>query len=165
MSQLTFKFPFKTNYFEEDFYVSANNFSAYKLIESWPKWSSRYINIDRNIDLIFFQNDENKSFEEAIVAIKKEITQIWKEQNLIDVNTPSFLDFFLKIKQKDDYLKFKFILDSIDIIETYSVLEMTSSYSKIRIKYRGKVNKIKDKLSTQKINIRIVNNIWKIRIN
>ena len=45
MSQLTFKFPFKTNYFEEDFYVSSNNFEAYKLIESWPKWSSRYINI------------------------------------------------------------------------------------------------------------------------
>ena len=45
MSQLIFKFPFKTNYFEEDFYVSSNNFEAYKLIESWPKWSSRFINI------------------------------------------------------------------------------------------------------------------------
>jgi chromosomal replication initiation ATPase DnaA len=45
MSQLIFKFPFKTNYYEEDFYVSSNNFSAYKLIESWPKWSSRYVNI------------------------------------------------------------------------------------------------------------------------
>jgi len=45
MSQLIFKFPFKVNYFEEDFYVSTNNFSVYKLIESWPKWSSRYINI------------------------------------------------------------------------------------------------------------------------
>jgi len=45
MRQLTFKFPFKTNYFEEDFYVSSNNFEAYKLIESWPKWPSRYINI------------------------------------------------------------------------------------------------------------------------
>ena len=45
MSQLTFKFPFKTNYFEEDFYVSTNNFSAYKLIENWPKWPSRFVNI------------------------------------------------------------------------------------------------------------------------
>ena len=45
MDQLTFKFPFKTNYFKEDFYVSANNFEAYKLIETWPKWSSRFINI------------------------------------------------------------------------------------------------------------------------
>ena len=45
MDQLIFKFPFKTNYFEEDFYVSDNNFEAYKLIESWPKWTSRFINI------------------------------------------------------------------------------------------------------------------------
>ena len=45
MSQLTLKFPFKANYFKEDFYVSTNNFNAYKLIEDWPKWPSRYINI------------------------------------------------------------------------------------------------------------------------
>ena len=45
MNQLTFKFPFKTNFFEEDFYVSTNNFEAYKLIKSWPKWSGRFVNI------------------------------------------------------------------------------------------------------------------------
>ena len=45
MSQLTFKFPFKVNYYEEDFFVSSNNFEAYKLIESWPNWPSRFINI------------------------------------------------------------------------------------------------------------------------
>ena len=45
MNQLIFKFPFKTNYFEEDFYVAANNFNAYKLIESWPNWPGKNINI------------------------------------------------------------------------------------------------------------------------
>ena len=45
MSQLTFKFPFKTTYFEKDFFVSTNNFEAYKLIESWPKWPDKKINI------------------------------------------------------------------------------------------------------------------------
>jgi len=45
MNQLTFKFPFKTSYFEKDFYVSSNNFLAYRLVESWPKWTSNYINI------------------------------------------------------------------------------------------------------------------------
>ena len=45
MSQLTSRFPFKTNYFEEDFYVAANNFNAYKLIESWPNWPGKNINI------------------------------------------------------------------------------------------------------------------------
>ena len=45
MSQLIFKFPFKTSYFEKDFFVSSNNFEAYKLIESWPKWPDKKINI------------------------------------------------------------------------------------------------------------------------
>ena len=45
MSQLTFKFPFKTTYYENDFYVSSNNFEAYKLIENWPKWPGRFVNI------------------------------------------------------------------------------------------------------------------------
>ena len=45
MSQLVFKFPFKTKYFEQDFYVAANNFSAYKLVESWPNWSSKWLNV------------------------------------------------------------------------------------------------------------------------
>ena len=45
MSQLVFKFPFKTKYNEQDFYVSSNNFSAYKLIESWPNWPGKWLNI------------------------------------------------------------------------------------------------------------------------
>jgi len=45
MSQLIFKFPFKTKYYEQDYYVSSNNFSAYKLIENWPKWPGKWVNI------------------------------------------------------------------------------------------------------------------------
>ncbi len=45
MSQLVFKFPFKTKYYEQDYYVSSNNFSAYRLIESWPNWSEKWVNI------------------------------------------------------------------------------------------------------------------------
>ena len=45
MSQLIFKFPFKTTYFEKDYFVSTNNFEAYKLIESLPKWPDKKINI------------------------------------------------------------------------------------------------------------------------
>ncbi|MDC0937724.1 DnaA/Hda family protein [Pelagibacteraceae bacterium] len=45
MSQLLFKFPFKTKYYEQDFYVSSNNFSAFKLIEDWPNWSGKWLNV------------------------------------------------------------------------------------------------------------------------
>ena len=45
MNQLIFEFPFKKKYYEQDFYVSSNNFSAYKLIESWPNWTGNWLNI------------------------------------------------------------------------------------------------------------------------
>ena len=45
MDQLTFKFPFSKKYFEHDFFVSSNNFSAYKLVEGWPTWPGKWLNI------------------------------------------------------------------------------------------------------------------------
>jgi chromosomal replication initiation ATPase DnaA len=45
MNQLLFKFPFRTKYYEQDFYVSNNNFSAYKLIENWPSWPGKWLNV------------------------------------------------------------------------------------------------------------------------
>ena len=45
MKQLIFKFPFKTSYYEHDFYVSENNFEAYKLLEVYPKWPGKWINL------------------------------------------------------------------------------------------------------------------------
>jgi hypothetical protein len=119
---------------------------------------------DKNIDLKIYLDDENKTYKNAIITLKEEINQIWKEQNLIDINTPTFLDFYLKIKKNNDYLKLKSILDSIDIIENHSVLEMTNKYSKIRVKYKGKLNKIKDKLIEMQISIKIIDNVWKLEI-
>ena len=45
MDQLIFKFPFSKKYYEQDFFVSSNNFSAFKLIESWPNWPGKWLNI------------------------------------------------------------------------------------------------------------------------
>ncbi len=45
MDQLIFKFPFSKKYYEQDFFVSSNNFAAYKLIESWPNWPGKWLNI------------------------------------------------------------------------------------------------------------------------
>jgi chromosomal replication initiation ATPase DnaA len=45
MNQLIFKFPFSKRYYEQDFFVSNNNFSAFRLIESWPIWPGKWLNI------------------------------------------------------------------------------------------------------------------------
>ena len=43
--QLILKFPTHLAYKKEDFYVSPSNHEAYDLINSWPKWIKRIINI------------------------------------------------------------------------------------------------------------------------
>ena len=45
MDQLIFKFPFSKKNYEQDFFVASNNFSAYRLIESWPNWPGKWLNI------------------------------------------------------------------------------------------------------------------------
>ena len=43
--QLILKFPSHRAYKKEDFYVSSSNQEAYDLINSWPKWIKRTVNI------------------------------------------------------------------------------------------------------------------------
>ena len=140
-------------------YFTEKNFKAY------VKTYIENKEIDKNFDLKIYTEGETKTYEEAILTLKEEISQIWKGQNLIDVNTPSFIDLFLDNKQTNSYFKLSSIFDSIDIIEDYSILEMTNDYTKVRLKYKGKINKLSDKLLKKKINIKIVNNMWKITIN
>ena len=77
MSQLTFKFPFKKKYFEQDFYVSSNNFSAYKLIESWPNWPGKWLNI-------FGSSGSGKTHLSKILEKKIKKMTIIEEKNIDD---------------------------------------------------------------------------------
>ena len=43
--QLILKFPSKSLYLKEDYYVSSSNKEAYDFINGWPKWSKRIVNI------------------------------------------------------------------------------------------------------------------------
>ena len=45
LNQLLLNFDQKQNFNYNDFYVSKSNFFAFKLIENWPKWNKRVINI------------------------------------------------------------------------------------------------------------------------
>ncbi len=141
------------------FYFTENDFRAYL------KTSISGKEIDKNFNLKKYSSNEIKTYEQAIITAKEEISQIWKYQNLIDVSTPSFLDLSLDIKKANDYLKLRDILNLIDLVEDYSVLEMTNENTKVRLKYNGKINKLKDKLLENKINIKIEDNIWIATIN
>ena len=154
--------------------TSLNNVNNYALLliyftegkfKAYIKTSIKKKKIDKNINLKTYIENEIRTYEDAILTLKEEINQIWKSQNLIDINTPSFLDLFLDVKKINDYLELRSIFDSIDLIENYSVLEMTNYYTKIRLKFKGKINKLRNKLLENNININIVDNIWRITVS
>ena len=46
LNQLIINFNFEKNFKDLDFYVSKSNMSAFSLIDNWPKWEKKYININ-----------------------------------------------------------------------------------------------------------------------
>ena len=86
MSQLIFKFPFKAKYYEQDYYVSSNNFSAYRLIESWPDWPDKWVNI-------FGPNGSGKTHLSNILKKKIPTAKIFEAKTLNDESIISLKKF------------------------------------------------------------------------
>jgi len=55
-------------------------------------------------------------------------------------------------------------LNAIDLIENYYVLELGKDYAKVKIKYLGKIDKMKEKLAKNGINIEILDNSWRLKL-
>tara|TARA_B100000965_G_scaffold402538_1_gene428686 strand:- start:590 stop:1618 length:1029 start_codon:yes stop_codon:yes gene_type:complete len=111
----------------------------------------------------FSLNSELNNFE-IIRLAKSEIEEIWKSQNLIDVRTPSFLNVTLDIDETNDLYKLQNNLSKIDVIDQFNVIELNNEFAKIKIKYFGKIDKIKSKFIEQGIKVIIVNNQWKLKL-
>ena len=77
MEQLTLKFPFSKKFFDQDFFVSKNNFSAFKLIESWPNWPGKWLNI-------FGESGSGKTHLAKILERKIRLTKLIDAENVND---------------------------------------------------------------------------------
>ena len=87
-----------------------------------------------------------------------------KSQNIININTPSFLNINLSLKKPNDLFLFQKILSEIDLIDTFKVREFNNKFAYVNIKYYGKINKIKEKLNKKGLDIKFTNNQWSARL-
>ena len=121
-------------------------------------------NIVKNITVERFELNEKKFYEKIITEIKKEITNTVKSQNLIDVRAPSFLIAEFAISEKSNLVELNARLKKIDLIEDIYIQEFNNESVNLKIKYLGRLDKIKRELENQKINLRLVGDQWSIKI-
>ena len=110
-------------------------------------------------------NFNQKKFNHKILfEVKKQVRELIKSQNLIDVRTPSFLNVNLKTKNKSNLYEFSNRLKKIDLIDDFYVQQLNKEYVLVKIKFFGKIYKIKKKLKEQNINLEMSNGQWQINI-
>ena len=124
--------------------------------------------LEKNIDKNILINKENlvseKFYNKIINQISKDITNIIKSQNLIDIRTPSFLNAKLKISKKNSIVELNKRIEQVDLIDGIFVQEFNSEFVLIKIKFIGKLNKIIKQLEKEKIKLELKNEQWRLRI-
>ena len=83
--QLILKFPSRQAYKKEDFYVSPSNQEAYDLIEQWPNWIKRIVNI-------FGPSGSGKSH--LVSILKSKTSSLKVESNMLKEEI--FINFKIK---------------------------------------------------------------------
>ena len=139
MSQLVFKFPFKTKYFEQDFYVSSNNFSAYKLIESWPNWPGKWLNV-------FGTKGCGKTHLSKILEKKIGKIKIFDESNISDniLNEMNRIDCLIieNFKKEIEEKLLYSILNHSKQLDNYIVINSTLPIKEILFKIKDLQSRI-----------------------
>ena len=121
-------------------------------------------NIFKNIT-IKRENLNSKEFNNKIITeIKRELINLVKSQNLIDIRTPSFLNVKFNLQNNSTLVDLNSKIKKIDLIERIYVQDLNKDYINLKIKYLGKLGKIIKELKDQKINLEFINDQWVIKI-
>ena len=119
--------------------------------------------ISKSLELQIKNQDKLKFYDEIITEIKKELTNLVKSTNLIDIRTPSFLNIKLVFNKKNNLVEFNSKIKNIKSIENIYVQEFNKNYMNIRIKYLGKLDKLTSELKKENINLELINDQWFIK--
>ena len=120
-------------------------------------------NISKSLNIKNKDNNLEKYYENIIKEIKKELTNLVKSENLIDIRTPSFLNVKLDLNKKSNLVELNKRIKKIDLIDNLNVQEFNKDYMLLRIKYLGKLEKIIDQLQKERINLELTNDQWIIK--
>ncbi|MDC0409453.1 hypothetical protein OAM31_02090 [Pelagibacteraceae bacterium] len=119
--------------------------------------------ISKSLDIKKQNLSSFEFYEKIITETKKELINLVKSNNLIDIRTPSFLNTRLKIYNKSNLVELKKKIKKIKSIENIYVQEFNKDNMNLRIKYLGKLDKLINALKKENINLQLINDQWIIK--
>ena len=119
--------------------------------------------ISKNLDLKNKKITIENFYKTVISETKKELTNLVKSKNLIDIRTPSFLNVKFELNKRNNLVKLNSKIKKIDSIENIYVQEFNKDYMKLRIKFLGKLEKIINQLKKEDVRLKLINNQWVIK--
>ena len=120
--------------------------------------------VEKNINVNRGNLEKDDFYKSIIIKVNKEITNLVKSENLIDVRTPSFLNTKLLIRKDKNLVELKKRLKKIDLIDNIYVQEFNNEYIFLKIKYLGKIDKIIQLLKKEKIILKLIDDQWRLKI-
>lgn len=120
--------------------------------------------IVKNIKLKRNNSNQEQLYKRIIAEVKKEIINLVKFQNLIDIRIPAFINVNFKINKKTNLVELNSRIKKIDLIENIYIKKFNNESIFLKIKYLGKLDKLIRQLKNQKIILKLIDNQWSIKI-
>ena len=120
-------------------------------------------NISKNLKIEKQKLNTFEFYTKIILETKKELYNLIKSNNLIDIRTPAFLNTKLDLNKKSNLVKLNESVKNIESIENIYVQEFNKDYMNLRIKYLGNLNKLIKELKKVNINLQLINDQWIIK--
>ena len=140
------------------------------------RYDEKKLNVFLKTDLSGFKKVKRINFElknlenkeatgNIILNLKYYINELWKEENLIDISTPSYLTLNTKIKDSSSLMETIESIKKISLIESYTVEELDNRSAKIKIKFFGKLRVLQERFEENGFEFKILNDQWNLYLN
>ena len=121
----------------------------------------KYKKIDFKLDSI--ADEEVRS--DIISNLKAYTIELWKEENLINIATPSYLTLNFEIKNQNSFKEIIDKIKKISSIENFSVKNFDEKSARIKIKFFGKIKTLQNSFIENGFDIQFQDEQWNLKLN
>ncbi len=120
----------------------------------------KFKKIDFEVD-----NLENEDVRNDIISNLKSYTiELWKEENLIDISTPSFITVSVSSKNPESFKKILDNINKINSVDSFSIENFDNKLIKIKIKFFGKIKNLQNSLIENGFEVQFIDGQWNLKI-